>query len=83
MEQIVLGELDAMSQKQGLESLYYCWTLEGYPVKSFMNIHRDCRILIASSTQNFKGLVGLHRFQDVTRHHIDTSEIKPKPATWV
>lgn len=85
-ENIIMQSLDEISHKlkdYKIEPLNYCWTLDGQPVKSFMSVHQDCRILIASNKPVFQGLRGLKKFAAETRPEQPTQEIKPKPGTWV
>lgn len=57
--------------------MVHLWTLDGQPVPSFMNIHKNCRVLIASSNSKFDGLLGLDEFMGELRPALDTDSVKP------
>ena len=61
------------------------WTIDGTPVKSFMDIHQDCMVLVASPTQRFVGLNGLHEFVNIEsgRQQLETEFVKPKAHSWI
>ena len=42
--------------------MYHAWQLDGTKIKSFMDIHQSCRVIIVSQDKNFKGIQGLDQF---------------------
>jgi hypothetical protein len=74
---------DRLKTKNFTESLTHCFTIDGKPVKSLFGIHVQCSVLIASTSENFKGLKGLTQFYEEQRPSLPIGEIKPKPGTWI
>ena len=65
-KQVVLEVLEQINLniKAPLGSLTHVFQLDGTAVKSFMEIHQDCRVLVVSSSKKFKGIGGLDQFVD-------------------
>ena len=42
--------------------MYKAWQLDGTKIKSIMEIHQNCRVIIVSKDKNFKGVKGLEQF---------------------
>ena len=87
-KQVILEALDEVNQRLEMSSnpVYYAWQLDGNRVKSFMDIHQNCRIIVVSQEKSFKGIEGLDQFQgflQAARPRQDTEQIKPKPGTWI
>ena len=85
---MILEALDEVNQRLEMSSIpvYYAWQLDGNRVKSFMDIHQNCRIIVVSQEKSFKGIDGLDQFQgflQTARPRQDTEQIKPKPGTWI
>lgn len=55
-------------------------TIEGKPIKSVMDLHQQCRVVLVSSSDKFKGLQDRSFF---TLGNLSVDEVKPKPSSWV
>lgn len=64
-------------------NITYLYTIFGEPVTSFLQVHSHCKILVASSSREFKGLTGLDKFMHMTRPEQPVELIRPRPDTWV
>lgn len=70
LKQILLQVIDEVNQKFEVQDdfMKYAYQLDGTRIKSFMEIHQKCRVILVSNSKNFKGLHGLdsmHGFHDV------------------
>jgi len=65
MKQLILEVIDEVNSKNKLEQgpMAYAWTLDGTRVKSLLDIHQNCRVLIVSQTKEFEGLKGLNKLE--------------------
>ena len=61
MKQLILEMIDEVNTKNKLEKdpMVYAWTLDGTRVKSLMDIHQKCRVLVVSKNKDFVGVRGL------------------------
>jgi hypothetical protein len=61
MKQLLLEIVDEVNTKHQLEKapMMYTWLLDGTRVKSLMDIHQQCRVIVVSQTKKFEGLKGL------------------------
>lgn len=57
--------------------------LNGEKVKSLIGIHQQCKVLIVSPHDKYKGLKGFSKFGSGTRPSHAIEIVKPKPATWI
>jgi hypothetical protein len=81
----ILDEVnDRLKAKNYQESLTHCYTIDGRPVKSLLGIHVQCSVLIASSSDKFKGLQGLTQFyEENARPSLPIGDIKPSAGIWI
>lgn len=88
MKQNLLEILDEVNKKLDLKSkqaVQYAWQVDGTRIKSLMDIHQQCRVILVSAEKQFIGLKGisqLNGFMQVRRAQ-EVESIKPKPATWI
>jgi len=86
MKQLILEVIDEVNTKCKLDKtpMAYCWQLDGTRIKSLMEIHQQCRVLVLSRTKDFVGLKGLERLEGYELMQLEAAKkVKPKPATWI
>lgn len=86
LQQSTVEVLDKLNHvfPNGFENpMTHLWTLEGQEVLSFMNIHKNCQVLVASPRPRFTGLEHLEEFQSEVRPGLDTRKVMPRPHTWI
>lgn len=49
-KQVILEALDEVNQRLEMSNnpVYYAWQLDGNRIKSFMDIHQNCKIIVVS-----------------------------------
>jgi hypothetical protein len=62
----------------GEKDIRHAWTIDGRKIKSIMDLHHKCRIVVVSASSTFKGLFTQN---SVTKNAV--TELKPKPISWV
>lgn len=86
MKQLLLEILDEVNTKHSLDknAMQYVWTLDGTRVKSLMEVHQSCRVLVVSASKTFEGLRGLDNLSGFSAMQDEASrKVKPKPGTWI
>lgn len=64
--------------------MVYAWTLDGTRVKSLMDIHQRCRVLVVSRTKDFVGVRGLDQLEGFELMQLENAKkVQPKPGTWI
>ena len=59
------------------EQVKYAFTIDGRQVKSLMDLHQKCRIVIVSCSKQFRGLVLEGSEQQICE------SVKPLPGSWI
>ena len=61
MKQIILETIDEVNTRLDMQNspMYCAWQLDGSKIKSFMDIHQNCRVIVVSPDKDFKGIQGL------------------------
>lgn len=86
MKQIILEIIDEVNSRHKLEKapMAYAWLLDGTRVKTLMDIHPECRILVVSRNKTFEGIRGLEKLDGFSQIQLSaTKKVEPKPSTWI
>ena len=86
MKQLILEIIDEVNTKHKLDKapMAYAWLLDGTRVKSLMDIHQGCRVMVVSRNKQFEGLKGLEKLQGYAQmQHDAAKKVQPKPGTWI
>jgi hypothetical protein len=54
----------------------YAWTIDGRPIRSGFDLHMECRVVLVSSKNKFKGL-------RMGKESIKISDVEPTPRSWI
>ena len=86
-EQLILELLQQANDKfvkMGYQDiLRNCFTIQGEKVKSIMDLHQACSVLIVTHSDECEGLVNLEKFGNSSRPSLPLENIKPHPSAWL
>lgn len=65
MKQLMLEIIDEVNTKHKLEKspMSYAHMLDGTRIKSLMDVHQQCRVIVVSKSKQFEGIKGLEKLQ--------------------